>query len=339
MPSDERVSRALDALGSRVTSFRAALAAAREEMREHLASHRSVERDRAQAAMRALGPFASGRIDTQRFGVLLADDRALAPESAAQLEQCADVLDELLARGDALFVHRVPGGGLLRGSIDAALAYVGRAFAAARVFQSVRRGGSPLAVHESMLRELPFALWSRAERVLAPPRVIEFVGAALRAEHLVEYLDGAVRIALVVNGPASPAPLVRLIAPSVLVLQTSDGASLDALHRATGPAVGALLPEGCAELLHDPQAGARLDERLTVTRPAAQPKGEALGWRSARQALDEIAQLDALVEVCRAARDIAVVVRPPANQQGATDGVEVVASWLLAQAGYPGGAA
>ena len=146
-------------------------------------------------------------------------------------------------------------------------------------------------------------------------------------------------VALVVNGPASPAPLVRLLAPSVLVLQTSDGASLDALHRATGPAVGALLPEGCAELLHDPQAGARLDERLTVTRPAAKGKGEALGWRSARQALDEIAQLDALIEVCRAARDIAVVVRPPANQQGATDGVEVVASWLLAQAGFPGGAA
>ena len=339
MPSDERTQRALEALADRVTSFRTAMVAARDEMREHLASHRSVERDRTQAAMRSLGQFASGRIDTQRFGVQLGDERALAPETSTLVETCADVLDELLARGDALFVHRVPSGGLLRGSIDAALANAGRAFAAARVFQSVRRGNPPIPVHESMLREFPFALWSRTERDFAPPLVVAIDGADLRAEHLVEFLDGGMRMVLVVEGTASPAPLVRLIAPSVLVLQTSDVTALDALRRAPGPAVGALLPKGCAELLHDPRAGARLDERLTVTPPATGMKGEALGWRSARQALDEIAQLDALVEVCRAAREVAVVVRPPANLQGAADGVEVVASWLLAQAGLKGGAA
>jgi hypothetical protein len=338
MPSDDRAQSALSALAGGVSAFRAGLAAARDEMREHLASHHSVERDRAQAAMRALGPFASGRIDTQRFGALLADARALAPASAAMLAQCADVLDELLARGDALFVHRVPSGGLLRGSVDAALAYAGRAFAAARVFQSIRRGAAPLPLHESMLRDLPFALWSRAERDLAPPLVIEIDGADLRAEHLAEYLDGGVRVALVVNAPAPPAPLVRLISRGVLVLQTSDASRLETLAGATAPAVVALMPAGCAELLHDPRGGARLDARLTITLPAS-GHTDALGWRSARQARDELAQLEALAELCAAARDVAVVMVPVANQGGATENVDAVAAWLLAQAGFTGGAA
>ena len=341
MPSDERISRALQALAVRVTAFRTALATARDEMREHEASHRGVERDRAHSAALALGAFAAGRIDTQRFGTLLADERSLSPEAARTLAMCADVLDELLARGDALFVHRMPSGGLLRGKVDSVLAEVGRAFAAARVFQTVRRGAPAIPAHVSMLRDFPFALWSRAERDLAPPLVIQLDGADLRAEHLVEYLDGAVRIALVVDGPASPAPLVRLIAPSVLVVQARDVAAFDALDRAPGPAVAALLPDGCAELLHDPRAGARLDERLTISRTAGAQKGEALGWRSARQALDEVAQLDALAEVCRAARDVSVVVVPPLlDGSGDLDGsrsVDAVAAWMLAQAGFPTG--
>ena len=340
MPSDERAARALEALADRVTAFRAALAAARDEMREHLESHRGVARDLTQSTVVALGTFAVGRIDARRFGALLADERILSPEGAATLASCADVLDELLARGDALFVHRMPSGALLRGKVDAALADVGRAFAAARVFQSVRRCAPILPAHLSLLRDFPFALWSRAERDLAPPLVIQLDGADLRAEHLVEYLDGAVRIALVVDGPASPAPLVRLIAPSVLVLQTNDATALDALNSATGPAVAALLPEGCAGLLHDPRGGARLDERLTITRPSANTKGEPLGWRSPRQARDELAQLDALAELCRAARDVSVVVVPPLDggSQNGAGSVDAVAAWLLAQAGFDGGA-
>lgn len=339
MPSEQRAAEALQALAVRATEFRTALAAARDEMQEHLESHRGVERDLAQSAALALGAFAAGRIDTQRFGSLLADERALAPEAAAMLGRCVEVLDELLARGDALFVHRVPSGGLLRGKVDAAFSEVGRAFAAARVFQSIRRGAPALPAHVAMLRDMPFARWSRTERDLAPPLVLQLDGADLRAEHLVEYLDGAVRIALVVDGPASPAPLVRLIAPGVLVLQTSDAKALDALNHAPGPAVAALLPVGCAELLHDPRAGARLDERLTITRAPAETKGEALGWRSSRQALDELAQLEALAELCRAARDVSVVVVPPvAGDASGTSEVDAVATWLLAQAGFDGGA-
>ena len=342
MPSEERTAtaRALQALAEGTNAFRAALTTARAEMHAHVESHRGAERDRAQAAAHALGAFAAGRIDTGRFGALLADEVVLSPESATLLTACVEALDELLARGDALFVHRVPSGGLLRGKVDAALAEVGRAFAAARVFQAMRRSAAPVAAHESMLRGFPFALWSRTERELAPPMVIEVEGADLRAEHLVEYLDGSVRIALVVEGPASPAPLVRLIAPSVLVLQTSEVAALGALSGSPGPAVAALLPAGCAELSHDPRAGARLEERLTIGVAAATAPAEALGWRSARQARDERSQLDALAELCRAARDVAVVVVPPvAGDATGTSEVDAVAAWLLTQAGFEGGAA
>jgi len=302
-------------------------------------SHRGVERTLARSAALALGAFASGRIDAQRFGALLVDQRPLAPEAVDTLVKCVEALDELLAYGDALFVRRVPRGGLLRDEVDARLAEIGRAFAAARVFQSVRRGAPTPSGHLAMLRHFPFALWSRAERRLAPPLVIRLGGADLRAEHLVEYLDGAVCIALVVDDLVSPAPLVRLITPSVLVVQTSKATALDALNRATGPAVAALLPEGCAELLHDPNAGARLDDRLTITRASAETKCEALGWRSARQAREELAQLDALAELCRAARDVSLLVVPPlgggnGNGEGSVD---AVASWLLTQAGFDGG--
>lgn len=340
MPSDERVPRAYQAFADRMAAFRAGLATARNEIRDHVESHRGVERNLTQSAALALGAFASGRIDAQRFGTLLADEPTLAHESAVTLVRCHDALHELLAYGDALFVRRVPSGGLLRDVVDAALAEVGRAFAAARVFQMVRRGAPTLPAHLATLRAFPFALWSRAERDLAPPLLVRLDGADLRAEHLVEYLDGTVRIALVVDGPASPAPLVRLIAPSVLVLQTSDVMALDTLNRATGPAVAALLPEGCAELLHDPQAGPRLDERLTITRAPAVTRTKSLGWRSARQAKDELAQLEALAELCRAARDVSVVVVPPlgGGTENGDGSVDAVAAWLLTQAGFDGGA-
>ena len=339
MPSDERTAVALRAFAERLAAFRATLTSVRDEMREHLASHRGEERDRAELAEHALGPFASGRIDARRFGAILADEPVLAPEAAALLGACADVIDELLARGDSPFVRRAPSGGLLRNILDAALAELGCAFGAARVFQSVRRGAPPLPAHFAMLRSFPFGFWSRVERDLAPPLVIQVEGADLRAEHLVEYLDGSMRIALVVDGPSSPAPLVRLIAPSVLVVQTSDVAALEAFGRGTGPGVAALLPNGCAELVHDPRAGARLDERLTITLPAGAAPPTALGWRSARQARDELAQLAALAEVCSAARDVSVVVVPPLAVAGvgSESGVDAVAAWLLSQAGFEGG--
>jgi hypothetical protein len=91
--------------------------------------------------------------------------------------------------------------------------------------------------------------------------------------------------------------------------------------------------------VHDPRAGARLDERLTIARMSADG-GASLGWRSARQAREELAQLDALAELCRAARDVALLVVPPLGDDGQSGegNVDAVAAWLLTQAGFDGGA-
>jgi hypothetical protein len=340
MPSDERTTRVLALLAGRVSAFRAALERARDELRAYVEAHRSGADHRAAGAALVLGRFAAGRIDAARFGAMLADARTLAPDAAARLEECAAVLDELIGRGDELFVRTVVEGQQLRRVADGALADIGRAFGAARVFRALRDGSYRATRHGALLAGLPFARWSRSERELAPPLMLELDAADLRAEHLVEYLDGGACVVLVVRGEASPAPLVRLITPATLVVQTSDVAALARLVEWTGPAVSALLPASSAAFVHDPRGGARLEERLTIDPLPATP-GRPIGWRSARQAGEELAQLAALDVVTRAARDVAVVVVPPmpagARPTAQASAVDVVASWMLAQAGLAGG--
>ena len=73
--------------------------------------------------------------------------------------------------------------------------------------------------------------------------------------------------------------------------------------------------------------------------PSETPR-RALGWRSAHQQAEELAQLAALAEVTAAARDVAVVVVPAAVGSGVNGqgDVDAVAAWLLTQAGFDGGA-
>lgn len=342
MPSDERSAGVLRLLGARVERFRTLLAEASAEMEEYLASHRARDRGRADEAAHALGPFASGRIDLERFGAVLTDARALAPEEAALIGECAAILRELLQRGDALFVREVLRGEQMRRVVEAAIADIGRGLGAARVFRAVKARRYRAARHGSLLVGLPFTRWTRAERDLAPPLVLEVEGADIRAEQLVEYLDGTLAIVCVVSGETSPAPLVRLISPATFVMQTDDAASLARLADVSGPVVAALVPATSARFTHDPRGGARLDERLTIERvPTASPR-ERLGWRSVQQSSDELAQLAALAELIRAAREVSVVVVPPrtdglSSAHGA-GAVDAVANWMLAQAGFAGGA-
>jgi hypothetical protein len=339
MPSDERAARVTAQLAGRLAAFRTALEAARDELRGYLELHRATDDVRLAGAIRSLGGFAAGRIDAARFDAVIADARALPPEAAARLDEGIAVLDEMLGRGDELVVRSVSSGQQLRRVVDTAFADIGRAFGVARMFRAVREASYHGTHHGSLLVGLPFARWSRAERELAPPLVVDVDGADLRAEHLVEYLDGGACIVLVVRGEASPAPLVRMIAPTTLVVQTSDVAALARLGEWTGAAVAAVLPPSCAAFAHDPRRGARLEERLEIERiPTA--GASTIGWRSARQSSEELAQLVALDAVTRAARDVAVIVAPPlpplpagAERPAQASAVDVVASWLLAQAG------
>ena len=339
MPSDDRTARAFEAVASRAAQFRAALTAAHAEMHAYAAEHRAPGRDHGEAT--ALGAFASGRIDATRLGAVLTDPHALGPESESRIAQCAAVLEELLERDSGLFTHSVAIGEPLRSTVDRAYAEIGRAFGAIRAFGAVKTGSYQSAKHASLLAALPFPRWSRRERDMAPPLVIELEGADVRAEQLAEYLDGEAKIVLVVTGEASPAPLVRLVAPYTLVMQVDDVAALAPLAGFAGPAIAAVVPKTSALFVHDPRLGAPLDERLAITRIPAQPPGRTLGWRSARQQAEELAQLATLSEVTAAARDVSVVVVPPLPEGAAavdgTRAVDAVASWLLAQAGLTGG--
>jgi hypothetical protein len=169
---------------------------------------------------------------------------------------------------------------------------------------------------------------------VVPPLVIGVAGADLRPAALAEYLDGGVKIVLIVDGPATPAPLVRLITPGVFVAQASDVSVLGGLAAWEGPAVVAVLPESCAAFVHDPARGSDAGGRLTVL---AQPSGASLrrvGPFTVSQQRDEVRQLSDL-----AAREAPVAVAPQTGtSQAADDPVGKLAAWLLAQADPAGSA-
>jgi hypothetical protein len=186
---------------------------------------------------------------------------------------------------------------------------------------------------EDCLDQFPPNLWNEAEREFAPPLVIEVEGQDLRPASLAELLEGGQKIVLVVNGPAAPAPLVRLITPGVAVIQTDDPAELSALGSVDGPGIAALMPQGCAKFMHIPGAGQVLNERLTVAfLPEKEPK-RALGSISAFQQTEELRQLASLqasAEPASSATEETESDRPEMDDAGQ------LASWLIHQANFSG---
>jgi hypothetical protein len=161
--------------------------------------------------------------------------------------------------------------------------------------------------------------------------VVELDGADLRAAPLAEFLDGGVKVVLVVRGGAGPAPLVRLVTPRTFVAQDLDGAVLARLAAWSGPGIVAIMPQGSARFTHDPSAGA-LGARLTVSEiPVMDPKRRA-GPFTAAQQRDELEQLKALQQSGAAAATPAT--SGPATP--ATTAADQLAAWLLKQADLAG---
>jgi hypothetical protein len=349
MPSDDRVTLALRALAGPQETFRSAVALAHDQVRALLAAHTMPE-DGAGRAATELGSFAAGRIDADRFAQLFSGEAALDPEAVKRIAAAAGVLRELLAEGDELFVLRLEPGADLRTAVDAALGRAGRAFGAARTVELVRTGRFRAAEHDALLASCPPRRWNRAERQIAPPLVVELDGADLRAAALADLLDGTQALVLVARGDAPPAPLVRLISPGMLVIQTDDPAELDRLARRDGPAIAALLPEGASIFVHDPRAGADVERLAVCHLPAAEPDAP-LGDLTAFQQTEELRQL-ALLAALHAARAAlatgngaaagtaapAAASAPAATAAPATtapaDGgpAELLAAWILRQA-------
>jgi hypothetical protein len=346
MPSDpslrsgqaERTSRALAATAELRARYRGAVAAAAEQIGAYLDACRARSGDVAEGALTELGAFARGRIDAGRLAAVIGGRRAVAPEMAGLAERAEAVLRELLARGDALFTYDLPSGGDLRHAVHDALEEAGRAFGAALVFQAVKTGVYRAEQHEGLLDTFPFARWNRTERLLAPPLVVSLDGADLHADTLAEFLDGQQKIVLVVRGPATPAPLVRLLTPGVFVAQTQDAAELARAAAFAGPAVAALVPEAAARFVHDPGAGRTLGERLAVAWLPPDVPRAPVGGRSVAQQREELAQLAALAELAAAPvaappPPAAVMPTPPVDEAAVND----LTTWLLAQAGFTAG--
>lgn len=332
MPSDERLQHALGAMQERRVAFRAGVETAHAQVRAYLAAHAACSDERAQETALELGRFAGGRIDVRRFAAAMGTHRVLDAHEETLVRRCAEVMDEVLAHGDGLFLCEVMAGGDLHDTVESALAQVGRAFGAALVFQSVKAGVYRPEQHEVHLRAFPFRRWNRSERMIAPPLVVGLQGAELHAGALAEYLDGRQKVALVVDGPSTPAPLARLITPGTFVLQTDTPADLARLAAADAPGVAALLPPSAARFAHDPAA-----RRLEVTHLRAEPPRRAVGGWSAWQQEEELALLRQLAAAEALAANAEDRVRA-ADAAPVVD-VDALASWMLARAGLAGGGA
>lgn len=327
MPSepiaDERIVSALRSLRAPLDAYRSAVAAAEEELRGMLAE--SAEDDGGGG----LGAFAAGRIDFSRFAGVVTRAHTLDAATLARVRAAHETMREVAARApERVAVVHVPQGGSLRDAVRHALAEAGRAFGAAHVAAAARRH-EPQGSDAVFLRAYPFASWNARERLLAPPLVVDVDGEDLRAGDLVEFVDGGVKIALVVRGDCAPAVLVRLVTPGVFVGQFAVADGFERLAKCSGPGVAAVVPEGAALFVHDPAAGKAPHERVTVLRAPSTAARSAVGGLSPSQQLEEVRQLVALAQRPAApAVTAAVAAATPAAQPA--DPVDRLAAWLLA---------
>lgn len=325
MPSEDRSQRALEALGPAREAFHGAVVGAVEELRAYIAAHRPTT-DVTAAVKASLGEFAAGRIDIDRFGTLFGQGGRLAPEELARLEQALEALRDIAQKGEELYRIRVQPGVDLRDSVRGALAARGRVFAVARGAEQVRTGRAITETGEEA-GGFPFRLWNRAERQIAPPLVVEVDGGDLLVTGLAEYLEGRMKIVLIVNQPVTAAPLARLIGPHVFVQQTTDASKLDRFRAFDGPAIAAIMPAGTAVFTYDPSAGPRFEQRLQVEALPSDEVRHAVGGVS-------VAQQQADAQWLRDLGELNVRTAPAATAVAggpAPDPADLLAAWLLRQ--------
>jgi hypothetical protein len=335
MPSnkDERVEMALRALASPTKAFQSALSATVEQVKGIMASQQSPNGNQEAQQMAALGVFASGRIDTERFSALFNQTQTLDSTTVETIGRALDALTELASRKQDLFVVNVEPGGSLRQAVWGALKEVGRAFGAARVAELSKSGGYRHAEHAKYLGSFPFSRWNKTERRIAPPLVVQVDGGDLYGDGLAEFLDGAQKFVLVVRGDMPPAPLVHHITPGTFVLQTADEASLAPFAAWDGPGVAAIVPESAARFAHDPGGGPELSRRISVAYMPQDNPSEPLGGLSAGQQMESLRQLAALAaQPAASAPSGDGQAAAPAAPAAPADPVDKLAAWLLSQA-------
>ena len=339
MPSDPRLRAALDALAGPRDDFRSAVATADEEIRAARSRIDEV-RDPADALARELGPFAVGRIDPARLAGLIQVEEAADPVVHHLLDTAHGVFEALASDDGAGFQVEVRPGGDLRDAVRDALADRGRAFGVAHAVEKARAHRYQPDTDHVLLQPYPFHRWSAGERGLAPPLVVSVEGADLRAGSLSEFLDGSVRIALVVRGATSPAPLARLIGHGVFVAQTSDASVLERLAAHDGPGVVAWVESraGAEEFVHDPAAGERTWERLAIQGGIEELQGRLAELEGPGGRRVPAADLRHLLELATPPTSAASAPTSDAAGPAPTgdDAADRLAAWLLARTDLDG---
>lgn len=329
MRSETPAERALEALERPRATFLSAVAKAVGELSPLLVAADGSQEARGRRAASSLGAFASDRVDAERFAALISEAPQLPPAALEAVGRARAALSALVTAGPGQFVVRVGPGEDLRAAVDAALARLGRAFGAARVAALGRVGAYRSGEHGALLEELRFPRWSRAERRLAPPLVVQVEGTELAAAGLADFLDGSVKLAILAPEAGSPAPLAPLVTPGVFVAQ-GDGDALQRLAATEAPGVAAVLGDAAARFVHDPAGGPALAERLSVER-LPETASDAPGSRSGFRAREELAQLRVL-----AAASVGLVEAGAADPGArASEPADVLAAWLLRQASLP----
>lgn len=340
MPSDikgvasDLALKALEALGPRVEAFHSAVATAEEEIRTYVTQRRGVSEYRAEQALVELGPFAVGRVNPEKFASLFMKVEDLTPEAEGVMERAEEILGGFAVGNDYHLVS-VPKDGDLRDAVKEALNHVGQVFGASRAVELARAELFDPDQHNHFLSTLPFRKWNRSERQLAPPLVVELDSDDLLPAGLGEFLDGVVKIVLVVEGPTTPAPLARLITPGTYVVQTADPADLDGLARSPHPGVALLFDEARPEqarFVHDPNAGAAPWQRLTVSNMPERP--DVGRGRRDPTWLEELAHLEALAKKPAGGLADDALVAEASEEE--TTSADQLAAWLLSQTDLSG---
>lgn len=323
MPSDDRLRGALDALAGSAQTFRSTLARTADEVGQLLRAHSATKETRSARLSAELGPFAQDRISVDRFASVIQASPGVNGGAAEVVRRAHATLTGLLGQGDDLFCLTLDGGATLHDAVAARLADLGRAFGAARVARDAQ-AQLPPDRHAAALERFPFARWNREERRLAPPLIVEARGADLLAAGLAEFLDGRVKLVLVVSGDTSPAPLARLIAPGTYVQQAGAASDLAGFVACDGPGIAALVPEGCGRFVHDPKAGSTVSERLRIAHLPNPPR-KAIDGISVAQQADELALLVSLSQPAGMPAG-----GPAAAAPAPADPADQLSAWLLA---------
>ncbi len=335
MPSDPRTEVALAALGEARDAFLSAVAEAAEEIREARLEMAQAH-DPGAALERELGLFARGRIDAGRLAGLLRASEAPDPVTQRLMRRANDLFEEVAEGRGAGFLFDVAEGGDLRDIVRSALSELGRAFGVAHAVERARDHRYDPDADRGLLEPYPFHRWTSSERRIAPPIVVRVAGADLRAGGLSEYLDGAMKVILLVGGPTTPAPLARLIGHGVFVAQTADVAVLARLAGHPGPGVVAYVEAGAGalEFVHDPNRGARPWERLELVGGLADLQARLAQLEGPGRSRVHAADVRHLVELATpphsAAGSHGAVAAVDAAASG-DDAADRLAAWLLAR--------